>query len=963
MAPTNRTFTDRHIGIQQQEVAEMLSTIGVDSLEQLIKETIPPNIRISDWIHQEEALSEHEMLEYLNKVAEKNVLTKNYIGLGYHPTITPSVIQRNIFENPGWYTQYTPYQSEISQGRLEALLNYQTMVSDLTGLPIANASLLDEATAAAEAMSMLYSVKRKKDRKSQADTIIVSSACLPQTLSVLQTRAEGLDIKIVVSDLDEIKLTENVFAVLVQYPDVDGVIHNFQQLSDQVHANGSYLIVAADILSLTLLKAPGELGADVAVGSTQRFGIPLGFGGPHAAFFATKEEYLRQVPGRIIGMSVDASGKPALRMALQTREQHIRRDKATSNICTAQALLAIMSGMYAVYHGPSGVKGIAEKVHSYTTELAYQLEKAGYTLRSKNFFDTLFVEVEDPELLQQLKETALHHRFIFRFTDRGVGISVHEASTREELNELAELFARVNKTTLTPLNGHAKNLPSGIQKEIKRTSDFLTHPVFNSYHSETAMMRYIKSLENKDLSLNTAMIPLGSCTMKLNAATQLIPLSWKKFAQIHPFAPQEFTKGYQQIISDLGTFLCEITEFAGVSFQPNSGAQGEFAGLMVIKAYHDHHQQSHRNIALIPSSAHGTNPASAVMAGMKVVVVKCDEDGNIDMEDLSAKVETHKENLSCLMITYPSTHGVFEETIVEICELIHDNGGLVYMDGANMNAQVGLTSPGRIGADVCHLNLHKTFAIPHGGGGPGMGPICVNEKLLPFLPNHPLDENPTPHGIHAISATPYGSASILIISLAYIKMLGAKGLREATEFAILNANYMKSRLEGAYDILFKGKHGHVAHEFIMDLRAFKQQAGLEVDDITKRLIDYGFHAPTVSWPVAGTIMVEPTESEPKSELDRFCDAMLSIRKEIEEVQKGAADKADNVLKHSPHTMEVITADKWEHAYSREKAAFPMAGLKAQKFWPSVARVNNTYGDRNVVCTCPPIEAYAETQEG
>ncbi|MEL6191202.1 MAG: aminomethyl-transferring glycine dehydrogenase [Bacteroidota bacterium] len=963
MAPTNRTFSDRHIGIQQQEVAEMLSTIGVESLDQLIEETIPANIRISDWIHQEEALSEHEMLEYLNKVSEENVLTKNYIGLGYHPTLTPSVIQRNIFENPGWYTQYTPYQSEISQGRLEALLNYQTMVSDLTGLPIANASLLDEATAAAEAMSMLYGVKRKKDRKSQADTIIVSSACLPQTLSVLQTRAEGLDIKIVVSDLDEIELTNEVFAVLVQYPDVDGVIHNFQQLSDQVHANGSYLIVAADILSLTLLKAPGEFGADVAVGSTQRFGIPLGFGGPHAAFFATKEEYLRQVPGRIIGMSVDAAGKPALRMALQTREQHIRRDKATSNICTAQALLAIMSGMYAVYHGPSGVKAIAEKVHSYATELAYQLEKAGYTLTSKNFFDTLFVEVEDQELLQQLKETAYHHRFTFRFTDKGVGISVHEASTREELNELAELFARVNKTTLTPLNGHANNLPSGIEKEVKRTSDFLTHPVFNSYHSETAMMRYIKSLENKDLSLNTAMIPLGSCTMKLNAATQLIPLSWKKFAQIHPFAPQEFSRGYQKIISNLGTYLCEITEFAGVSFQPNSGAQGEFAGLMVIKAYHDHHQQSHRNIALIPSSAHGTNPASAVMAGMKVVVVKCDEDGNIDLEDLTAKVETHKESLSCLMITYPSTHGVFEETIVEICELIHDNGGLVYMDGANMNAQVGLTSPGRIGADVCHLNLHKTFAIPHGGGGPGMGPICVNEKLLPFLPNHPLDENPTPYGIHAISATPYGSASILIISLAYIKMLGATGLREATEYAILNANYMKSRLEGAYDILFKGKHGHVAHEFIMDLRAFKQQAGLEVDDITKRLIDYGFHAPTVSWPVAGTIMVEPTESEPKSELDRFCDAMLSIRKEIEEVQSGAADKEDNVLKHSPHTMEVITSDKWEHAYSREKAAFPMVSLKAQKFWPAVARVNNTFGDRNVVCTCPPIEAYVETQEG
>ncbi|MEM6763892.1 MAG: aminomethyl-transferring glycine dehydrogenase [Bacteroidota bacterium] len=963
MSTRTDSFSERHIGISQLELAEMLATIGVESLEKLIQDTIPESIRINHWRHTENALSEHELLTYFSTLAEANVLTKNYIGLGYHPCITPSVILRNIFENPGWYTQYTPYQSEISQGRLEALLNYQTMVSDLTGLPVANASLLDEATAAAEAMSMLYGVKRKKDRKSQANTILVASGCLPQTLSVLQTRAEGLDINIVVQEVDSMKITEDVFAVLVQYPDVSGAIHDFQKLSQAVHEQKSYLIVAADLMSLSLLQEPGAFGADVAVGSTQRFGIPLGYGGPHAAFFATKEEFLRQVPGRIIGLSVDAKGNPALRMALQTREQHIRRDKATSNICTAQALLAIMSGMYAAYHGPEGIKEIAETIHANTTELAYQLEKSGYTLAHQHFFDTLFVEVPDADLLVRLKEQALANHFTLRFTEEGVGISVHEVSSRDELNELAELFARTNGQTITPLNGHAEDLPAKIPANLKRSSPFLTHPVFNSYHSETAMMRYIKSLENKDLSLNTAMIPLGSCTMKLNAATQLIPVSWKKFAQIHPFAPSEFTQGYQHLISELGQYLCEITELSGVSFQPNSGAQGEFAGLMVIKAYHKFHQQAHRDIALIPSSAHGTNPASAVMAGMKVVVVKCDEEGNIDEADLRDKVETHKENLSCLMITYPSTHGVFEESIVGICELIHENGGLVYMDGANMNAQVGLTSPGRIGADVCHLNLHKTFAIPHGGGGPGMGPICVNDKLLPFLPNHPLDENPREYGISAISATPFGSASILIISLAYIKMLGAKGLRDATEYAILNANYMKSRLAEAYDILFTGKNGHVAHEFIMDLRSFKQQVGLEVDDITKRLIDYGFHAPTVSWPVAGTIMVEPTESEPKAELDRFCDAMLSIKKEIDEIESGQADKEDNVLKNAPHTMEEITADNWSHSYTRSKAAFPQARLRKQKFWPSVGRVNNTYGDRNVVCTCPPIEAYEEKLEG
>ncbi|TAE46614.1 MAG: glycine dehydrogenase (aminomethyl-transferring) [Bacteroidetes bacterium] len=951
------SFLSRHIGPSASETAEMLQVIGVDSLEELIAQTVPASIRLTQPISRREALSEHQYLRELRQTAALNQVFKSYIGQGYYDTVTPSVILRNIFENPGWYTAYTPYQAEISQGRQEALLNYQTMVCDLTGLPVANASLLDEATAAGEALSMTHAMKLKKDRKSQAHVLLAADTLLPQTLDVLRTRASGFGLEVRISPVSEFVIDDSVFAAIVQYPDLQGAIHDYQALSDALHAKGCYLIVAADLLSLTLLKSPGEFGADVALGSAQRLGVPMGFGGPHAAFFAAKEEFLREMPGRIIGVSIDAAGNPAMRMTLQTREQHIRRDKATSNICTAQALLAIMASMYGVYHGPDGLKGIALYIHRHASILDEQLRRLGLKQINEAYFDTLTLQLDSEEEVSRLRSIALAHKINFRYDGNGrVGISIDETTQADDIHQIIEVFAEWKGVS----NGAAwsEHTALHIPEGLARTSAYMTHPVFHSHRSETAMMRYIKSLENKDLALNTAMIPLGSCTMKLNAATELIPVSWPEFSKLHPFVPAEQAKGYELIINELGEILCEATGFAGVSFQPNSGAQGEYAGLMVIRAWHQSRGDFHRNVALIPSSAHGTNPASAVMAGMKVVVVGCDDMGNIDMDDLRNKAIEHSKDLSCLMITYPSTHGVFEETVVEACKLIHELGGQVYMDGANMNAQVGLTSPGFIGADVCHLNLHKTFAIPHGGGGPGMGPICVVEHLRPFLPGHVLVKTGGEEAVTAVSATPFGSASILLISYAYAKMLGGEGLKNATEYAILNANYMKERLEAHFQVLFQGANGRVAHEFILDLREFKQKVGLEVDDLTKRLIDYGFHAPTVSWPVPGTIMIEPTESEPKFELDRFCDALISIREEIREIELGLADMEDNVLRNSPHTLAEITADEWPHKYGRQKAAFPAPGLVAGKFWPAVKRVNNTYGDRHVVCTCPPIEAYA-----
>lgn len=952
------SFVQRHLGPSESDRNEMLKTIGVSSLQELISQTVPSRIKLEQPLKQFDGMSEFEYLSHLKSLGEQNKVFRSYIGLGYYDTVTPSVILRNIFENPGWYTQYTPYQAEIAQGRLEALLNFQTVISDLTGLPIANASLLDEGTAAAEAISMAYGQKRKKDRKSQANKVLVDKGCFPQTISVIQTRAEAVGIEVEVADLADFTVDESVFAAVVQYPDRTGAINLFEDLADELHAQNGYLIAACDLMSLALLKAPGEFGADVAVGSAQRFGVPMGFGGPHAAFFATKEEHLRAIPGRIIGVSVDANGQPALRMALQTREQHIRRDKATSNICTAQALLAIMAGMYAVYHGPTGLKAIASRIHTAAGILKNGLEQLGFTIANDSFFDTLTIDVDNTDDVQKIQDLALAGGMNFSYPGAGhIAISVDETTGEEEVTAILKVFSQV-RGEFEGIN--STEVPAGsIPGAALRTTDYLTHPVFNSHHSETAMMRYIKSLENKDLSLNTAMIPLGSCTMKLNAATELIPVSWPEWSRIHPFAPADQVQGYAEMISNLGEILCDVTGFDSMSFQPNSGAQGEYAGLMVIRAYHQHRGDHHRNIALIPSSAHGTNPASAVMAGMKVVVVKCDDNGNIDLTDLAEKAEKHQENLASMMITYPSTHGVFEEEVMEAIEIVHTHGGLVYMDGANMNAQVGLTSPGRIGADVCHLNLHKTFAIPHGGGGPGMGPIGVARHLTPFLPGHPLVKTGGEEAISPVAATPFGSASILLISYGYVKMLGSQGMTDATEVAILNANYMKSRLEDTYQVLFQGSHNRVAHEFILDLRTFKSQLGLEVDDITKRLIDYGFHAPTVSWPVPGTIMIEPTESEPKEELDRFVDAMLSIHQEIEEIATGVADTEDNVLKNSPHTMQEVTSDDWAHSYSRQKAAFPAKGLLTQKFWPAVARVNNTAGDRNVVCTCPPLEAYAE----
>lgn len=945
-------FQQRHIGPNPQELTEMLKTINEKTIESLISKTVPDSIRIKSALDVPAAISEFDYLTRLREIAAKNKLYKNYIGQGYYGTITPSVILRNIFENPGWYTQYTPYQAEISQGRLESLLNYQTMITDLTGLPIANASLLDEATAAAEAMAMLFHHANKADNITRPK-LFVDEQLFPQTKQVLATRAEPIGVELVTGNYTTSAIDETYFGAILQYPADNGSVEDYRGFIQKVHAAGGFVIMAADILSLTLLTPPGELGADVAVGSAQRFGVPMGFGGPHAAYFATTEDFKRGMPGRLIGVSIDAQGNRALRMALQTREQHIKREKATSNICTAQALLANMAAMYAVYHGSEGLKNIASIVHQTAVAVANALTALGLRQDNRYFFDTLLISGADAA---KVKAAAEQHQRNFRyFADGSIGISIDETTSLEDANTIVSIFeAAAGKSTGKKITAASVGT-TAIPNDLQRTSSYLTHPVFNTYHSESLMMRYIKQLENKDLSLNTSMISLGSCTMKLNAATEMMPVSWPEFAALHPFVPADQTAGYQQIIKELNQFLCAVTGFTACSLQPNSGAQGEYTGLLTIRGYHKSRKDGHRNIVLIPISAHGTNPASAVMAGFKVVVVKCDEAGNIDVADLKAKAEQHKDNLGALMVTYPSTHGVFEETIKDICAIIHDNGGLVYMDGANMNAQVGLTSPGMIGADVCHLNLHKTFAIPHGGGGPGMGPICVNDKLAPFLPGHitGYDKNEA-----AVSAAPFGSASILLISYAYIKMLGADGIRMATEYAILNANYMKARLEKYYQILYTGKNGTCAHEFIVDLRPFKQSAGIEAEDVAKRLIDYGFHAPTLSFPVPGTIMIEPTESEDKGELDRFCDALIAIYHEIKAIEAGNSDKTDNALKHAPHTQAEVCANEWKHGYSRAEAAFPLPYVAQNKFWPSVARVNNTYGDRNLICTCEPVASYA-----
>jgi glycine dehydrogenase len=943
-------FSRRHIGTTGAE-ASLLKTVGVGSMEELISKTVPSSIRNHKKLAIPDAMSEADLLKHLKDISFNNKVFKNYIGQGYYDTITPSVILRNVFENPGWYTQYTPYQAEISQGRLESLLNFQTMVSDLTGLPIANASLLDEATAAAEAMNMLFHHVNRTD-DINAPKFFVDNEVFPQTKDLLITRGTPMGIEIVFGDYKTASIDKTYFGALVQYPNNIGSVEDYRQFIQQVQAVGGFVAMATDLLALTLLTAPGELGADVAFGSAQRFGVPLGYGGPHAAFFTCKDEFKRSIPGRIIGVSIDAQNNRALRMALQTREQHIKREKATSNICTAQALLANMAAMYAVYHGPQGLINIATRVALLAQTVADGLKERGFELVSDFFFDTIAVKIKD---LASVKTKAEKQEINLRYVDgQTIAISLDETTNLEDLYDLINCF--VNDVDPVHFAVEEEVILKHIPVTLSRTSSFLTHPNFNTHNSESQMMRYIKQLENKDLSLNTSMISLGSCTMKLNAATQMMPLSWAHWSKIHPFAPADQTKGYQQIIEELAQYLNEITGFDACSLQPNSGAQGEYAGLLAIRGYHLANGDSNRNIILIPVSAHGTNPASAVMAGMKVVVVKALENGYIDVTDFKAKAEQHSANLAGVMITYPSTYGIFEETVKEICAIVHQHGGQVYMDGANMNAQVGLTSPGLIGADVCHLNLHKTFAIPHGGGGPGMGPICVKAHLAPYLPGHVNQ-----HTDGAVSAAPYGSASILLISYSYIRLLGAEGVKRATEYAILNANYMKARLDKDFDILYTDENGTCAHEFIVDLRPFKNTAGIEAEDVAKRLMDYGFHAPTMSFPVPGTIMIEPTESEDKAELDRFCDAMLSIRQEIRDIEEGKADKADNPLKHAPHTQHVVTADEWNRPYSRQQAAFPLYYVTLNKFWPSVSRINNTYGDRNLICTCEPVSSYAEEE--
>jgi glycine dehydrogenase len=931
----------------------MLKAIGFSTLEAAIEQTVPASIRRDRPLNLPQPASEYAALEQLKKIAAQNKIYRSFIGMGYHDCITPPAIQRNILENPGWYTAYTPYQAEIAQGRLEALLNFQTLVIDLTGLEIANASLLDEATAAAEAMSMSYGLCKTK-----ANAFFVSQHCHPQTIEVVQTRAQPLGIEIIVGDPQTFSFDRPVFGVLLQYPATDGTLHDYRDFIQQAHNAGALVTVAADLLSLALIAPPGEFGADIAVGNTQRFGVPLGYGGPHAAYFATREKYKRQVPGRIVGVSKDTQGKTALRLALQTREQHIRREKATSNICTAQVLLAVMASMYAVYHGPAGIKRIAQNLHRLTEILAQGLKRLGYDIGSAPFFDTLRVELgskSHEEILAAADSKQINLRTFDRTT---VGISLNETTSVEDLVDLWQIFAGTADLPFT-VEELAAEAKGEFEAPFARTSEYLTNPVFHRYHSETELLRYLHRLQAKDLSLTTSMIPLGSCTMKLNAAAEMIPVTWPEFGKIHPFAPTSQTQGYQTMFRQLEEWLAEITGFAAISLQPNAGSQGEYAGLLVIREYHQQRGEGHRNVCLIPTSAHGTNPASAVMSGMKVVPVTCDDQGNIDLEDLKAKAEKHSQNLAALMVTYPSTHGVFEEGIEEICQIVHTHGGQVYMDGANMNAQVGLCRPGDFGADVCHLNLHKTFCIPHGGGGPGMGPIGVMPHLVPFLPGHSVVDMGRSQGISAVSAAPWGSSSILPISWMYVAMMGAEGLSEATKVAILNANYIASRLGSYYPVLYKGKAGLVAHECILDLRSLKKTAGIEVDDIAKRLIDYGFHAPTVSWPVAGTMMVEPTESESKEELDRFCDAMISIRHEIEQIELGQADRDNNVLKNAPHPAEVAIATDWDRPYTREAAVYPAPWIRDRKFWPPVGRVNNAFGDRNLVCACLPMDAYSE----
>lgn len=956
-------FVDRHVGPSPKDTAEMLQAIGVDTLDDLIDEVVPEAIRNRENLNTPAAVSEYDFIRGLRRNAAENRLYRNFIGLGYYGTIVPTVIQRSVIENPGWYTQYTPYQAEIAQGRLEALVNFQTTVADLTGMELTNASLLDEGTAAAEAMLMLFNDKNKRNKGEPINKFLVSDRVLPQTIAVLQTRAEPVGIEVVVSKHKDWEFDARTFGILLQYPGEAGAIIDYRELCFKASDAGVYVVFAADLLALTVLRSPGAMGADVVVGTTQRFGVPMGFGGPHAGYFACREKFKRQIPGRVIGVSKDVDGNPSYRMALQTREQHIKREKATSNICTAQALLAIMAGMYAVYHGPKGLQNIALRIHTLARLLSDQLNGMGYRQENVWFFDTLKVQLRGITA-GQFRNIAEQRELNFRYIDEHyVGISIDETHGPEDLHAILEAFAAAAGKTYTPVDFQAlaDEVELNFSADLTRANDYLTHPVFHSYHSETEMMRYIKRLESRDLSLTHSMIALGSCTMKLNAASELMPITWPEFANMHPFAPGDQTLGYMEIISDLEEYLSEITGFAATSLQPNSGAQGEYSGLMVIRAYHLDRGDEKRNIVLIPNSAHGTNPASAVMAGMKVVVIPCDEMGNIEVEALRAKAIEHKDNLAGLMVTYPSTHGVFEAAIREVCDIVHENGGLVYMDGANMNAQVGLTSPAAIGADVCHLNLHKTFAIPHGGGGPGMGPICVNEKLEDYLPSHRFRKTGGIKPISSVSSAPWGSALILLISYGYIRMLGPDGMEESTRLAILNANYVKERLSGYFPILYTAENGRVGHEFIIDLRHWKRNHGIEAEDVAKRLMDYGFHAPTVSFPVAGTMMIEPTESESKAELDRFVAAMAGIRHEIDEIIDGKADPKNNVLKNAPHTLALVTAPNWDFPYTRAKATYPAAYLNNYKFWPSVRRIDNSFGDRNLVCTCPPIEQYAEVK--
>ncbi len=954
-------FQARHIGPDAADTTAMLKVVGAPSLDTLIDEAIPARIRLQAPLDLPSGMAEHAFLRELRGVASKNLLFRSYLGLGYSDCITPSVILRNVLENPGWYTPYTPYQAEIAQGRLEALLNYQTMAAELTGMEISTASLLDEATAAGEAMTLLHRVHaRNADAGTAAPQFFVADSCFPQTIDVLRARAEPLGIELIVGDASTVRFGDRVYGALVQSPDEAGVVHDLREFIDRAHQSGVLVAVGTDLLSLTVIVPPGEMGADVVFGNSQRFGVPMGYGGPHAAFFATREQYVRQAPGRIIGVSVDSHGHTAYRMALQTREQHIRREKATSNICTAQALLANIAGLYAVYHGPHGLAAIASRVHGLAKLLEQQLTAIGLRQLNANYFDTLRIGGADQARVHQ---AAVRSGINLRYRGDGtINIALDESADTSDVARIWEVFAS-GTTGATAEGPHGApltlTLNTAYPANLARTSEFLTHPVFNTHHSEMEMMRYIRGLERKDIGLDTSMIPLGSCTMKLNAASEMLPITWPEFSKPHPFVPVEQMAGYHQIFAELENALAKITGFAAVSLQPNSGAQGEFAGLMVIRAYHVDRGDTHRDVVLIPASAHGTNPASAVMAGMRVVVVSSTKDGNIDVADLEAKADAHKDRLSCLMVTYPSTHGVFEESIQDICAIIHERGGQVYMDGANMNAQVGLTSPAVIGADVCHLNLHKTFAIPHGGGGPGMGPICVAAHLAPYLPGHPVVKTGGTKAIHALSAAPWSSASILLISYAYIRMLGADGMTDATRYAILNANYIKSRLEGHYPVLYTRDNGRVAHEMIFDLRPLKAASGIDETDVAKRLMDYGFHAPTVSFPVAGTLMIEPTESEPKEELDRFCDAMIAIRQEIQDVIDGKADPKDNVLKHAPHTAAAVSADDWSHAYTRHQAAYPLPFVRARKFWPTVGRIDNPHGDRNLLCACPPIEEFAD----